>query len=113
MFLISITGSIAGCLLTPPDEEAVLKQFYRQTRPWGFWGPIRDKVMAEDPAFRPNRDLGRDALNVLVGIVWQMALVVFPIYLVLKNWTALGISLMVLIATFWFLKINWYDKLED
>jgi solute:Na+ symporter, SSS family len=113
LFLISIGGSIAGCLLTPPDETEVLKQFYKQTRPWGFWGPIRDAVMAEDPTFRPNTDLGRDAFNVVVGIVWQMALVVLPIYLVLKNWTTLGITMIVLVVTSWILKTNWYDKLED
>ncbi len=113
LFGISIAGSILGCLLTPQAEESVLKGFYKQTRPWGFWGPIRDKVMAENPAFRPNKDLGRDAINVVTGIIWQMGLVVLPIYLVLKDWTALGITMMIVVATSWFLKINWYDKLED
>lgn len=113
LFLISIGGSVLGCLLTPPDETEVLKQFYKQTRPWGFWAPIRDAVMAEDPDFRPNGDFGRDTLNVVVGIIWQMALVVLPIYLVLKNWTVLGLTMIVLVVTSWVLKKNWYDKLED
>lgn len=113
LLIIALGGSIAGCLLTPPDDEETLKNFYKKTRPWGFWGPIRDKVMAEDPGFRPNKDFGRDSINVLVGIVWQMALVVLPIFLIIRKWPAVWVSLAVLAVTSWVLKTNWLDKLED
>ncbi|MEZ4828632.1 MAG: sodium:solute symporter family protein [Bacteroidia bacterium] len=113
LFAIALAGSIAGCLLTPPDEEETLKNFYKKTRPWGFWGPIRDKVMAEDPAFRPNKDFGRDSLNVVIGIVWQMCLVVLPIVLITRDWPYVIGSGVVLGLTTWLLKVNWWDKLEE
>ncbi|MEL6670755.1 MAG: sodium:solute symporter family protein [Bacteroidota bacterium] len=113
LFALSLLGSIVGCLLTPPDDEATLKQFYKQTRPWGFWGPIRDKVMAEDPEFRPNQDFWRDSFNVVVGIIWQMALVILPIYLVIKKAEGIWITLALLGLTTWLLKKYWYDRLED
>src|SRR6185503_7682286 len=48
-------------------------------RPWGVWGPIQALVMADDPAFVPNRDAPRDAFNIVFGIVWQLALMALRI----------------------------------
>lgn len=113
LLAFSLLGSLLGCYLAPPDDEEVLKNFYRKTRPWGFWKPIQEKVMAEDANFKPNTDFGRDVFNVVVGIAWQMCLVVLPFYLVFKMWTELGITAVVLTLTTWVLKRNWWDKLED
>ena len=110
---VSFVGCIAGTFLTKPDEEEVLKAFYKQTNPWGFWQPIREKVLAEDPDFQPNKDFKRDAFNVLVGIVWQMTLVVMPVYLLIKEMTDLAICFVVFLVTTWLLKKFWYDRLEE
>ena len=112
LLVISVIGCVAGTLLTAPEDEAVLKKFYRTVNPWGWWGPIRAKVMAEDPSFTPNRDAARDLTNVAVGIVWQLCLVTLPIYLVLRQWSWAGIILAVLAATSVYMKFNWYDRLE-
>ena len=60
IFGISVIGSLLGTLLTPPEDDAVLKTFYKNVNPWGVWGPIREKVMREDPAFKPNPNFRRD-----------------------------------------------------
>ena len=99
--------------MTPPDDEQTLKKFYKQTRPWGFWGPIREKVMAEDSSFKPNLAFGRDTMNVVVGVIWQMTLVIIPIYLVIRKMDALLISIIVLGITSWILKKSWLEKLEN
>ncbi len=88
---ISLVGCIAGSLLTPPDDRAVLKKFYYTVRPWGFWRPIHDELLQEHPNLMANKDFGRDMFNVLVGIAWQTALVAAGIYIVVQNWTALAI----------------------
>lgn len=109
---ISLLGCILGSLLTEPDDEEKLKAFYKSVNPWGFWGPIKELVVAEDPSFIPNRDLKRDLVNVLVGIVWQMSLVLLPIYLVIHNFDGLWITAVVVLVTMIFLKKNWYDNLK-
>jgi len=109
---VSIIGCVAGTFGSEPEEEATLKHFYKSVRPWGFWGPIREKVIAEDPAFKPNRDFGRDTLNVMVGIIWQLTMVTMPIYIVLRQWNAVALIGVLFIATSTILKFNWYDKLE-
>ena len=108
---LSLAASILGSLLTPPEDEAILLDFYKNVRPWGFWGPIKKKVMAENPAFRPSR-FRRDALNTAVGIVWQVPLWTIPIYIVIRDLRGLLISVAVLLATSLFLKFNWLDKLR-
>ncbi len=111
IFAFSLIGCIAGTFLTKPEDDEVLKNFYRTVRPWGFWGPIRARVMAEDPNFQPNQDFGRDMFNVFVGIIWQIVLVTLPIYLVIKQPKGIAVSLVILIATSFTLKKTWYDRL--
>lgn len=109
----SFAGCLAGSLLTPPDDEEVLESFYRNVRPWGFWKPVREKVQAKYPDFEKNKDFGRDCFNILVGIVWQMCLVVAPIYLVIHNLTAFWITVAIFAAMSVLLKFFWYDHLKD
>jgi Na+/proline symporter len=113
IFICSVVGCIAGTFSAPPTEEEALKNFYKKTRPWGFWAPINAKVKAEDPAFKKNTHFGRDMVNVIVGILWQTCLVAAPIYLVCKEFTYAGIGLMIVIVASVILYTNWYKKLED
>ncbi|TWT87354.1 Sodium/glucose cotransporter [Pseudobythopirellula maris] len=109
----SLLGCVAGSLLTEADDREVLKNFYRRVRPWGFWGPIHEEVLAEHPGLVPNRNFPRDAFNVLVGVAWQTSLVAIGIYLVLQDYTAVGWATGVAVVSMLVLKFNWYDKLED
>ncbi len=110
---ISLVGCIAGTYLTKPTDRETLKTFYRTVRPWGFWGPIRREVEAEDPDFKRNTNFKRDMVNVVVGTIWQTALVALPIYFVLMRWTPVAITAVIVVVTMIFLKKNWYDQLED
>ena len=109
---LSLVGCLLGTWLSEPEDEAILKEFYRTVRPWGIWGPIRRKVEQEHPGFQPNRNCGRDWANVLVGIIWQLCLTALPVYLVLRSWSWVGAIVAVLVVTTVFIKFNWYDKLE-
>ncbi|MEN6618196.1 MAG: sodium:solute symporter family protein [Rikenellaceae bacterium] len=113
ILLFSFIGCFAGCLLTKPDTDEILMKFYKNVRPWGFWKPVYEKVVKENPEFEANKDFGRDMANVVVGIIWQMSLVVLPIYVVIHKTNAIWITLAVVIITMTFLKFNWYDKLAN
>jgi SSS family solute:Na+ symporter len=112
-FAISLAGCLAGTWLTQPEDEEVLKDFYRHVRPWGFWGPILAKVRAEDPGFERNKDFWRDMFNVVVGITWQISLVAFPIYLVIQEFRRAAITGAVIAVTSIVLKFTWYDRLRE
>jgi Na+/proline symporter len=113
ILLLSLVGCLAATLLTKPDDEQVLKDFYRRVRPWGFWGPVLAKVREEDPSFEPNRDFWRDAFNVVVGICWQTSLVALPMYLVIRKLPAALIAAGVAALTSVILKFTWYDRLNE
>lgn len=112
VLLFSLLGALAGTYLTPFVNEDAVKHFYKTTNPWGFWGPIRAKVMAEDAGFVPNRSLTRDLFNVLVGMVWQMAQVVIPIYFMIRSQYQLACWLVLFFITSFLLKKYWWNKLD-
>ena len=113
ILMASFAGCMAGVLLTPPDDMEVLKGFYRQTRPWGFWGPVREELLRQEPDFEPNGDFGRDLFNVLVGIIWQMTLLLMPVYLMIRSHFELGVSFILFLASTYLLKRYWYDRLGE
>ena len=117
MFPVILAFSVAGCLIgtyiRPLENREAVKEFYRRTRPWGFWGPIKREVMAEHPDFVPNREGRRDAVNIVIGIAWQFSQVVIPIYFMIReNYQAMG-WVIVLVTTTWMLKKNWWNKLPE
>jgi Na+/proline symporter len=109
----SFIGSFVGCLLTKPTDDETIIDFYKDVRPWGFWGKAYDKAKLVYPNITKNNDFGRDMLNVVIGIVWQMSLVIAPIYLVIREWNALIISIVVCVVCSVILKFNWLDKVKD
>jgi hypothetical protein len=111
LIVLSLIGCLLGTYLSEPEDAAILKHFYKTTRPWGFWGPIREQVVAEDPNFQPNENALRDCTNVAVGIVWQLCLTSLPIFIVLRSWNWAGGVFLLLIVLSIFIKLNWYDKL--
>jgi Na+/proline symporter len=113
VFLLSLIGCLLGTFLTAPEDEEVLKDFYRHVRPWGFWGPILEKLRQEDPSFRPNKDFARDAFNILVGMIWQIALVALPIYIVTWRLRHAALAVCLIAITSLVLKFTWYDHLEE
>jgi len=111
ILVISLAGALIGTYANKPEEDAVLMEFYRRVRPWGFWGPVRNKVMHADPTFQPNQDFFRDVFNIGVGTVWQTCFILVAIYLVIRSWRNAIITLIVLAVTFVILKKTWYDRL--
>ena len=112
IMVLSAIASIGVCLLTKPEEDAVLKSFYRTVRPWGFWKPIYEKCRAEDPTIQPNRDFWRDWFNIVVGLVWEMSMVAAPIFLVIQHYPKALLCGAVFAVTSLILKFTWYNNLE-
>lgn len=113
ILLLSTAAAIIASLSTAPEPDEILKKFYSTVRPWGFWQPIYEKVFQENPNFKKNKAFKRDMVNIVVGIIWQITLVVIPVYAIIKDFKSLWISIFILIITSIFLKKNWINKLEE
>lgn len=110
--IISIAGCIFGTYMYPATDDETLTNFYKNVRPWGFWKPIHDKVVAQDPDFKRNKDFKRDMFNIMVGMVAQTVLVILPFYIIVGNYTALTITLAILAVSMFLLKKYWYDHMK-
>ena len=113
LFVISLTASVIGTYMAEPTDVEVLKQFYKTVRPWGFWQPINDLVVAEDPNFKANTNFKLDMFNVVLGIIAQLCLTVLPMYLVLGMNLPLMADIAIMIVVILILKRTWWNKLED
>jgi len=113
LFLLSLIGCVAGTYAAPATDRTVLKNFYKTVRPWGFWGPVHKEVMAEDPAFEPNKRFKLDMFNVVLGIIGQCCLTILPMYVVLWLKLPLLITIGILLVIILILKRTWWNKLEN
>jgi len=112
LLVISVIGSIIGTFAAPPTDEEILKTFYKNVRPWGFWKPIHDKLLNEGDSLKKNTDFGIDMFNVVIGIIAQTALVILPMYLIFRQTTPFYISLVITIICGVLLKKFWWNTLE-
>lgn len=113
ILLVSLLCGIAGTYAAPPTDIETLKSFYRTVRPWGFWGPVKQMVLNEDPGFRPNPNFKRDMFNVTIGIIIQTSLVAFPIFLVLMNITGMLVTGVLILGLGAIMKRTWWDNLHE
>lgn len=113
LFFISVIGCVVGTYAAPPTDAVVLKSFYKTVRPWGFWKPVHEEVMKEDPSFVPNNRFRLDMFNVVIGIIAQCCLTILPMYVVLWMKLPLLVTVAILAIVIFILKRTWWDKLED
>jgi SSS family solute:Na+ symporter len=113
ILIIALIGTILGSLLTKPEDDKILKDFYSTVRPWGFWKPVYEKVIAENPSFRKNTNFKRDMFNVIIGVIWQTTLIALPIYIVIREKVPIFTAIILLLITSFILKKNWLDKIEE
>lgn len=120
-FLIASGSSLAGCilgtLLTPATENTVLENFYRVTRPFGFWSHIRGSLPKAVQS-KVNQENRRDIIATFFAVPWQVVLFLTGMMIVMKQWTNvlnLGFLLILLSAGlywFWFRHLSKEVKID-
>ena len=112
IFGFSILGCILGTFLSKPTDMEVLKSFYSNVRPWGFWHPVYKELKAEDQTFEKNKDFGLDMMNCAIGIVWQSSMILLPIFFIIRDYPKAIVALIVFLVTMAILKFTWLDKVR-
>lgn len=113
LFFISLAGSVIGSYAAPATDLSVLKSFYSNVRPWGFWEPVKQAVLADDPSFQANKNFKINMFNVVIGTLAQCCLTILPMYLVLRQKLPLLITMGILVVIISILKKTWWDKLKE
>ena len=113
LFALSLAGSVIGSYASPQTDMEVLKSFYSNVRPWGFWEPVKQAVLADDPSFQPNKNFKINMFNVVIGTMAQLCLTILPMYLVLRQKMPLLCTVGILAVLMLILKKTWWNKLKD
>ncbi len=109
--LSSLVGMIIGTYAFPPTDESVLIEFYKRTRPFGFWGPIRKKIDGEKIT-EINKENRRDIISTFFAVPWQVVLFLTGMALIFKRWDQFGVLLIILILLSTGLYFNWFRHLS-
>jgi solute:Na+ symporter, SSS family len=109
---LSLAAAIVVSLLTRKQDETSLMAFTQKTNPWGFWKPVQQLLAKSNSSFIPNNNFWIDALNVVLGIVWQMTLIVMPIYFVIRQYSSAAWLLCLCLGLMVVLKFTWYDRVK-
>ncbi|KAF2339106.1 sodium:solute symporter family protein [Flavobacterium nitrogenifigens] len=112
IFGMSILGCLLGTYLSKPTDMEVLKSFYSNVRPWGFWTPVYKQLKAEDQSFQKNNDFYLDMMNCVIGIVWQSSMILLPIYFIIRDYPKAALALVVFLVTTTVLKFTWLDRVR-
>ncbi|MBN2425910.1 MAG: sodium:solute symporter [Calditrichaceae bacterium] len=108
----SLIGMIIGTYLSEPTNEAVLMVFYKRTRPFGFWGPIKAKISQETMG-RINQENRRDILSTFFAVPWQVVLFLTGMTVIFKRWDEFSWLLVLLIALSTGLYFSWFRHLSS
>jgi len=108
---VSLVGLIVGTLLTRPSSDEVLVNFYKTTRPFGFWGPVRARLSSTEleAIHTENR---RDISAIFFAVPWQVILFMVWMMLIFRSWAQFGVLLIVLVALSVILYFKWFRHLE-
>ncbi len=114
---ISLILMIVGTYLTPPTEEAVLKNFYKRTRPFGFWAHIRNAIPSS-VLQQVNQENRRDIIATFFAVPWQVVLFLAMMMIVMQRWDTFGWLLLALVVLsaglyhFWFKHLSKEVRVE-
>ncbi|WOD42652.1 sodium:solute symporter family protein [Hwangdonia lutea] len=112
IFFVSLLGSFLGTWLTPATNMEILKSFYSNVRPWGWWNPVYKVLKNEDETFTKNNGFISDMINCVIGVVWQSSMILLPIYFMVRDYPKTLWALLVFAITSVILKFTWLDKVK-
>ncbi len=112
LVISSLSATIIGTLLTEQTSKETLINFYKTTRPFGFWKPIQSSL-SEEKKFQINAENKRDIIAICFALPWQIVLFLTGMTVILKRFDLFFYLFVILI----FLSIGlyqfWFRHLSD
>lgn len=108
---VSLLGLLIGTYATRPTDEAVLFNFYKTTRPFGFWRHIRNR-MTQENLLEVNRENRRDIFSIFVAVPWQLSLFMLWMMFLFHSWNQFFILLGIISVLSLILYFSWFRHLD-
>jgi len=113
-FFITAALTALACvviaLLFPATDDETLKDFYSKTRPFGFWGKIKNSVGLD--VKRIDKENNRDIFSTFIAVPWMLFMGITPMLFVTKQWNYFFISGAILITLTIILYFTWFRYLS-
>lgn len=117
IIISSFVATVLTTLLTEPTDRETLINFYKTTRPFGFWKRISESVGIEKLSLI-KKENQRDIISLFFAVPWQMVLFLCGMSVILKR-TDLFIYLFILLIVlslglyyFWFRYLSSEVRIE-
>ncbi|MCD6117644.1 sodium:solute symporter [bacterium] len=108
---ISFAAMLIGTYATRPTDDDVLFEFYKTTRPFGFWRSVR-KRFPESLLAKIDTENRRDKRAIWLAVPWQLVMFLMWITLIMRQWVYFFELLAVLIALSASLYFMWFRHLS-
>jgi hypothetical protein len=105
-----IIGSVIGTYITKPTDSAILENFYKKTRPFGAWGPLKN---AFGPEFRAatKREHFYDIISIPFALGWLISILFMSMQAMLRQWRPLAYTSILFAVSMIGLYFFWFTKL--
>ena len=107
----SFIAMIIATYATDPTDGATLSQFYKTTRPFGFWKNIKEKIPAHIME-KVNKENRRDIISIFMAVPWQVILFLTMMMIVMKRWDSFSYLIIILAALSIGLYFSWFRHLS-
>ena len=107
----SLFGMVIGTYLSAPTNMQVLTEFYKRTRPFGLWEPIK-RTIAPETMKKINEENRRDIFSTFLAVPWQLVLFLTGMALIFKSWDQLIWLLLILALLSTGLYFKWFRHLS-
>jgi len=102
---LSFAGTIGFSYMTAPTPMPILRNFYRTTRPFGWWGPL--KANTEPGLLKKwQAEHRNDIISVPFVMTAQVTIFLMPMQIMIKSYSAffmtLPIFIFAVVGTYWF-----------
>jgi len=112
VMVISTIGTVVGVFLGKPTDMDTLVTFYKKIKPFGFWGPVRQRCEPEFVA-EVEKETRRDMRLLAPACIWQVTLFWMMTALVAKKWGSFLGSFVAVAVLSGVLYKHWYRNLRS
>ena len=109
---ISAVGTLTGTFLGKPTDMDVMVNFYKKTRPFGFWAPVRAACFDSEMVHSIRKENTRDLLLLPVACLFQLCWIWIMNAIVVKAWVSVAGTAVTLIVLGFVLYKYWYKNLK-
>jgi solute:Na+ symporter, SSS family len=108
----SFSATIIGTLLTEQTSKETLINFYKTTRPFGFWKPIKS-LLPDEKKTQINSENRRDIIAISFALPWQIVLFLTGMTVILRRMDLFFYLFVLLIFLSIGLYYFWFRHLSD